>query len=82
MSKVQPRTLSGFLELLPGRQAQFERMAAIIRESYALYGFTPLDTPLIDCNRIQRGAVSQGRRRDGEADLPFHQGGQRFIPAL
>ena len=39
MSKVQPRTLSGFLELLPGRQAQFERMAAIIRESYALYGF-------------------------------------------
>ena len=41
MSKVQPRTLSGFLELLPGRQAQFERMAAIIRESYALYGFTP-----------------------------------------
>lgn len=48
MSKVQPRTLSGFLELLPGRQAQFERMAAIIRESYALYGFTPLDTPLIE----------------------------------
>ena len=52
MSKVQPRTLSGFLELLPGRQAQFERMAAIIRESYALYGFTPLDTPLIESSEV------------------------------
>lgn len=52
MSKVQPRTLSGFLELLPDRQAQFERMAAIIRESYALYGFTPLDTPLIESSEV------------------------------
>jgi len=52
MSKVQPRTLSGFLELLPGRQDQFERMAAIIRESYALYGFTPLDTPLIESSEV------------------------------
>ena len=49
MSKVQPRTLSGFMELLPARQAQFERMAAIIRQSFALYAFTPLDTPTWPC---------------------------------
>ena len=36
MAKVQPRTLSGFMELLPGRQIQFDRMAAIIRESFSL----------------------------------------------
>ena len=52
MAKVQPRTLSGFMELLPARQIQFDRMAAIIRESYALYGFTPLDTPIIESSEV------------------------------
>ena len=52
MSKVQPRTLSGFMELLPARQIQFDRMAAIIRESFSLYGFTPLDTPLIEASEV------------------------------
>ena len=52
MSKVQPRTLSGFMELLPAEQVQFERMAAILRESFSLYGFTPLDTPLIESSDV------------------------------
>ena len=52
MSKVQPRTLSGFMELLPARQIQFDAMANILRESYALYGFTPLDTPLIEASDV------------------------------
>ena len=52
MSKIQPRTLSGFMELLPSRQMQFERMAAILRETYSLYGFTPLDTPLIESSEV------------------------------
>ena len=48
MSKVQPRTLSGFMELLPGPQQQMEQIMAILRETYSLYGFTPLDTPAIE----------------------------------
>ena len=52
MAKVQPRTLSGFMELLPARQVQFDRMAAIIRESFSLYAYTPLDTPLIEASEI------------------------------
>ena len=52
MAKVQPRTLSGFMELLPARQIQFDRMAAIIRESFSLYAFTPLDTPLIEASEV------------------------------
>ena len=52
MAKVQPRTLSGFMELLPPRQAQFDRMAAILRESYSLYGFTALDTPIIEASEV------------------------------
>ena len=41
MSIVKPRTLSGFMELLPQDQMKMERMMQILRESYALYGFTP-----------------------------------------
>ena len=40
------------MELLPPQQAQFERMAAILRETYSLYGFTPLDTPLIESSEV------------------------------
>ena len=64
MSKVQPRTLSGFMELLPARQAQFDRMVEILRRTYSLYGFTPLDTPLIEASEVYwpRGAARRRSR--------------------
>ena len=52
MAQVKPRTLSGFMELLPAKQVQFDRMVEILRKSYALYGFTPLDTPLIEASEV------------------------------
>ena len=52
MSIIKPRTLSGFMELLPGKQIQFERMAEILRTTYASYGFAPLDTPIIEDAQI------------------------------
>ena len=52
METIKPRTLSGFMELLPAPQMQLERMMQILRETYALYGFTPLDTPLLESAEI------------------------------
>ena len=52
MAKMTPRTLSGFMELLPQPQQQMERMMQILRETYALYGFTPLDTPIIEASEV------------------------------
>ena len=52
MDIIKPRTLSGFMELLPGKQIQFERMAGILRSTYASYGFAPLDTPIIEDAQI------------------------------
>ncbi|MBR0355789.1 MAG: histidine--tRNA ligase [Oscillospiraceae bacterium] len=52
MPKVTPRTLSGFMELLPAEQIRMERMMQVLRESYALYGFTPLDTPVIESAEV------------------------------
>ena len=52
MDIIKPRTLSGFMELLPGKQAQFERMLTILRSTYASYGFAALDTPAIEDAQI------------------------------
>ncbi len=52
MEIIKPRTLSGFMELLPAKQIQFERMVQILRSTYASYGFAPLDTPVIEDAQI------------------------------
>ena len=52
MDRIKPRTLSGFMELLPAPQMQFERMLESLRTTYSLYGFTPLDTPVIESAEI------------------------------
>ena len=79
MERIKPRTLSGFMELLPAPQTQFERMLEILRHTYSLYGFTPLDTPVIESAEI---LLAKGGGGDREADLPLHQGGQRPGPPL
>ncbi|MDE7247625.1 MAG: ATP phosphoribosyltransferase regulatory subunit, partial [Lachnospiraceae bacterium] len=50
--KIQPRTLSGFMELLPRQQVLMESIMSILRDTYSLYGFTPLDTPIIEASEI------------------------------
>lgn len=48
MKLVEPRTLSGFMELEPSRQLLFEKYKNIIENTYQKYSFTPLDTPVIE----------------------------------
>ena len=52
MDIIKPRTLSGFMELLPAKQIRFERMVEILRSTYASYGFAPLDAPVIEDAQI------------------------------
>ena len=52
MAKMTPRTLSGFMELLPAPQQQMERIMEVLRRTYSLYGFTPLDTPVIESSDV------------------------------
>ncbi len=52
MERITPRTLSGFMELLPGKQAKMEKMMQVLRDTYSLYGFAPLDTPAIEDAKI------------------------------
>ena len=46
MERIKPRTLSGFMELLPQQQMQMDRIMETVRSVYALYGFTALDPEL------------------------------------
>ena len=75
MEKMKPRTLSGFMELLPAPQQQLERMMDILRKTYALYGFTPLDTPVIEASEVllaKGGGETEKqiyRFQKGDADL-------------
>ena len=50
MDKIKPRTLSGFMELPPDKQ--MDKMRAVLAETYARYGFTPLDTPAIEAAEV------------------------------
>ena len=52
MKKTEPRTLPGFMELLPTDQILFNKIKDIIRETYEIYGFLPLDTPEIELSEV------------------------------
>ena len=52
MNKVEPKTLSGFMELLPNEQVLFNQMQDKIRASYEKFGFLPIDTPVIESSEV------------------------------
>jgi histidyl-tRNA synthetase len=52
MEKVNPRTLSGFMELLPKEQLKFNKMYDAIRKTYESFGFLPLDTPILEASEV------------------------------
>ena len=51
-NKVTPKTLPGFMELLPNNQVEFNQMVEKIKESYERFGFLPLDTPVIEMSEV------------------------------
>ena len=67
MERIRPRTLSGFMELLPQKQAKMERMMQVLRDTYSLYGFAPLDTPVIEDAQI---LLAKG---GGETEKPIYR---------
>ena len=52
MPKTEPRTLSGFMELLPNEQILFNQIEETIENTYKKFGFLPLDTPIIELSEV------------------------------
>ncbi len=50
--KIEPRTLPGFMELLPKDQIRFNEIKEKIQKSYEQFGFLPLDTPVIEYSEV------------------------------
>ena len=75
MERIKPHTLSGFMELLPAPQQQMEAIMDVLRTTYSLYGFTPLDTPVIEASEVllaKGGGETEKqiyRFQKGDADL-------------
>ena len=46
------RTLQGFMELLPEEQIVMEKMKSVIAHTYELFGFAPLDTPILELAEV------------------------------
>lgn len=49
---ITPRTLSGFMELPPQEQVLFERIKRTLETTYQMYGFFPIDTPVLEYSEI------------------------------
>lgn len=52
LKKVKPKILSGFMELLPHEQINFNKMIDTIRASYERFGFNPIDTATIELSEV------------------------------
>lgn len=50
--RVEPKTLPGFMELLPQNQIEFNSIKEKIQKSYERFGFLPLDTPVIESSEV------------------------------
>lgn len=76
--KVKPRKPSGFGEFLPNEQIAFNRLVDIIRESYELYGFVPIETPAVELTEVllAKGGGETDKQiyrfSKGDTDLSLH----------
>lgn len=52
MERTEPRTLPGFMELLPQEQILFNQIKEKIEMTYKKFGFLPLDTPIIEDSKV------------------------------
>ena len=74
-NKVLPKTLPGFMQLLPNEQILFNEVKEKIKKTYEKFGFLPLDTPIIESSEVllaKAGGETEKqiyRFNKGESDL-------------
>ncbi len=49
---VSTKPLSGFMELLPAEQILFNQMLDTIRQTYEVFGFVPIDNPILERSEV------------------------------
>ena len=69
--KVMPRTLPGFMQLLPNEQILFNEMKEKIQKTYEKFGFLPLDTPIIESSEETEKQIYRFSKGDSDLSLRF-----------
>ena len=49
---IEPKTLPGFMELLPEDQILFNKIKDVIKKNYESFGFLPIDTPVLESSEV------------------------------
>ena len=62
--KIQPKILSGFMELMPAEQILFNKYLQIIRETYEEFGFTPLESPTIEYSNVLLAKIGEDTKKE------------------
>ena len=62
--KVEPRILSGFMELMPAEQILFNKYLQIIRETYEEFGFAPLESPMIEYSDVLLAKIGEDTKKE------------------
>jgi histidyl-tRNA synthetase len=77
---IEPRTLKGFRDLLPGPMIARERLIDIAKQVYRQFGFVPIETPALEYLEILTGKGSEetDRQMYRFTDHGGRQVGMRF----
>jgi len=52
---IEPRLLKGFRDFLPGDERDRQRIAQVLSQTFAAFGFEPIDTPILEYTEILLG---------------------------
>lgn len=62
--KIEPRILSGFMELMPAEQILFNKFLLTIRETYEEFGFAPLESPMIEYSEVLLAKIGEDTKKE------------------
>jgi histidyl-tRNA synthetase len=64
INKVEPRIMSGFMELLPAEQIVFNRFLDTIKETFEEFGLLPMDTPVIERSEVLLAKIGEDTKKE------------------
>ena len=76
MSQIKPRTLSGFRDFLPATMMPREALIDTAKQVYRSYGFSPIDTPVLELYEILTG---KGSEETDKQMYQFRDNGDRHV---
>ncbi len=67
VNTITPRLLKGFRDFLPAEEIKRKKLIAILEETFKLFGFLPIDTPILEYTEILLG------KGGGETDKQIYR---------